>query len=165
MEKNRGKKLSQAINLIEELSWLLESNNQIKLKEIPDLLRNSLEKNSNNVISNKYNSVNPNKNFLIGILPNLFQDVELFKTNGDLIEFATTVLKIPISRAEKRSRYELIGLIVCDVRKLNDFDLEILVEALTTLTNNEEKLIKFKESKQKSNFTWNEAITELNKDF
>lgn len=160
MDKASEKKLSQAINLIEELSWLLDSKS-IKLKDVPNVLRNNLISGKSSSVS-RYNSINPNKNFLIGVLPNLFQDLELFKTNNDLIEFANVVLRISISRAEKRSRYELIGLIVCEVRNLNDHNLNVLVEALDTLTNSEEKLKKFKENRKKANFSWNDAISELN---
>ncbi|WP_277015646.1 hypothetical protein [Flavobacterium lindanitolerans] len=163
MDKNSERKINQAINLIEELSWLLNSKT-VKLKEIPELLRNSLLHENNTTVPKKYNSINPNKNFLIGILPNLFQDPDLFKTNSDLIEFASFVLNISISRAEKRSRYELIGLIVCEVRNLNDYNLNVLVEALATLTNNEDKLKKLKENRKSANFSWNAAIIELNKD-
>lgn len=163
MDKNKNKKVKQAINLIEELSWLLEKNNNVKLREIPEILREVI--NQGESMPLKYKSDNPNKNYLIGVLPNLFQDQDLFKTNSDLIEFATIILKVVISRPEKRSRYELIGLIVCEVRNLNDFDLDVLVEALAEITTNEDKLKKFKESKKKSNFSWNDAIYELNKDF
>lgn len=163
MEKYNEKKINQAINLIEELSWLLDSKS-IKFTDIPDLLRNTIVQENANSVGKKYNSSNPNKNFLIGVLPNLFQDQDIFKTNNDLIEFATTVLKISISRAEKRSRYELIGLIVCDIRNLNDYELNILVDALAIITNSDEKLKKFKESRKKSNFSWNDAIIELNKE-
>lgn len=163
MDKNKNKKVKQAINLIEELSWLLEKNNNVKLREIPEILREVI--NQGESMPLKYKSDNPNKNYLIGVLPNLFQDQDLFKTNSDLIEFATIILKVVISRPEKRSRYELIGLIVCEVRNLNDFDLDVLVEALAEITTNEDKLKKFKENKKKSNFSWNDAIYELNKDF
>lgn len=161
MEKAKNKKIKQAINLIEELSWLLERNN-IKLREIPEILRDIIN-NDDNVVSNKYKSNNPNKNYLIGILPNLFQDQDLFKTNSELIEFSTKILKVPISRPDKRSRYELIGLIVCEVRNLNDYDLDVLVEALAEISTNEDKLKKIKEDKKKSNFSWNDAIYEISK--
>lgn len=161
MDKSKNKKIKQAINLIEELSWLLEKNNNVKLKEIPNILREVV--NYDEIIPLKYKSKNSNKNFLIGVLPNLFQDQDLFKTNSDLIEFAELVLKIVISRPEKRSRYELIGLIVCEVSNLNDYDLNQLVDALTEITTNDDKLKKIKEQRKKSNFSWNDAIYEINK--
>lgn len=163
IDQNRRKKVVQAINFIEELSWLMDAKKGADLKELPSFLRGLLDSGTTLPIDSKYESSNPNKNYLIGILPNLFQDEELFKTNIDLSDFAETVLKVQISRAEKRSKYELIGLIVCEVTNLNDSNLTILVNALSKLTGNKEQLKQIKEAKKKANFSWNQAIQELNK--
>jgi hypothetical protein len=161
IDQTKRKKITQAINLVEELSWLLDSKKSIDLKEIPSLLRNLLDNNSNVSGTDKFSSPNPNKNYLIGVLPNLFQDNDLFKTNIDLADFAETILKIPVNRAEKRSRYELIGLIVCEVTNLNESDLTNLVDALSKITGSNEKLKQIKEAKKKANFSWNDAIKTL----
>lgn len=159
----RRKKISQAINLVEELSWLLDAKKNVDLKEMPTLLRSLLDQDSPSILDNKYESSNPNKNYLVGVLPNLFQDIDLFRTNLDLSDFAENVLKISVSRAEKRSKYELIGLIICEVTRLNDSDLTNLVNALYKITGSKEKLKQFKEVKKNANFSWNEAIQELSK--
>ena len=65
--------------------------------------------NSQDIISEQ--SV-PNISALVGCLPNLFLDLDLFKTNADIAEFADAVLKIKISRFEKKSRFEIIGIVV-----------------------------------------------------
>lgn len=161
IDQNKRKKITQAINLVEELSWLLDSKKSIDLKEIPSLLRNLLDNNSSVSGSDKFSSPNPNKNYLIGVLPNLFQDNDLFKTNIDLADFAETILNIPVNRAEKRSRYELIGLIVCEVTNLNESDLTNLVDALSKIAGSNEKLKQIKEAKKKANFSWNDAIKTL----
>lgn len=163
MDKNKIKKLNQAINMIEEISWIIE-NNPLKLKELPEILKYTMNiKETNSIVSEKYKSKNPNKDQLIGILPNFLQDQELFKNNKDLVDFGENILKIKISRSDKRTRYELIGLIICDIRNLNDFELEKLVEALLLISNSEEKLINIKNKKNNnSNFSWNDAIFELN---
>lgn len=156
----RKKKLNQAINFFEELSWLFDSKKNIDYKEATLLLRNLLESSSVS-FSDRFSSPNPNKNYLIGILPNLFQDSELFKTNVDLAEFAESILKITINRPEKRSRYELIGLIVCEVTNLNETDLTSLVDSLAKLAGSNEKLKQIKEAKKQANFSWNDAIKTL----
>lgn len=163
LDSNKKRKITQAINFVEELSWLFDANSKrnIDFKEISVLLRQLAETSPELSVTNKYESPNPNKNYLIGILPNLFQDSDLFKTNFDLSDFAENVLKIEVSRVEKRSRYELIGLIVCEVINLNEGDLSVLVESLAKITNNHEKLRQFKEAKKKANFSWNEAIQQL----
>jgi hypothetical protein len=161
IDQNKKRKTQQAINFIEELAWLFDAKKNIDLKELPLTLRNILENNSSIPVSAKYESPNPNKNYLIGILPNLFQDVDLFKTNSDLSDFAESILKIEINRSEKRSRYELIGLIVCEVVNLDESKLTNLVDSLASITGSKEKLKQFKEAKKRANFSWNDAIQQL----
>ncbi len=155
---NEKSKIIKAIKFVEELSWVLDSKKSVNLKDVPMLLRNLLETESALPVPEKYSSSNPNKNYLIGILPNLFQDNVLFKSNLDLAEFAENILKIPVPRAEKRSKYELIGLIVCEITKLNDADLTNLVEALSVITGSKQKLKQIKAAKKQANFSWNDAI-------
>jgi hypothetical protein len=161
MDNTNKKKLQQAINFIEELSWLVNSKNVPDLKEIPELIRSAIS-DSTPVIAKKYSSKNQNKNSLVGVLPNLFLDLELFKTNGDIAEFSESVLKIEIPRFEKRSRFEIIGLIVCEIPRLEDKELAILVNAIEALTGDNDKLKKVKAEKQKANFSWNQTIQLLN---
>ena len=158
-----NRKLNQVLNLLEEMSWTLDNSN-IKFKDIPNILKESLYNNEvNSTLSNKYKSKNPNKDQLIGILPNFLQDTELFKTNSDLVDFGESVLKIIITRADKRPRYELIGLLICEIRNLNDFELTELVDALLEISNDEFNLIKIKNRKKHdSNFSWNDAIYRIN---
>lgn len=162
MDKSNNKKIIQAINMIEEITWLIDNSN-IRFKEIPEILKSALNKQPESIVSNKYKSKNPNKDQLIGILPNFLQDQELFKNNKDLVEFGENVLHIEITRSDKRPRYELIGLIICEIRNLNDFELTRLVDALIEISNNEENLRKIKTQKNtNSNFSWNDAIYKLN---
>ena len=96
-------KVNYAIDFIEELSWLLESKKNLKLNEIPTILRSKLLTLSNVTKSaDKYVSPNPNIHYLIGVLPRLFQDPNLFSKNEEIAEFAIAVLGIQISRVEKR---------------------------------------------------------------
>lgn len=160
-DNSNKKKVQQAINFIEELSWLINSKNVPDLKEIPNLIRNAISENTS-TIAKKYTSKNQNKNSLVGVLPNLLLDVELFKTNSDIAEFSETVLKIEIPRYEKRSRFEIIGLIVCEIPRLEDNELDALVCAIEELAGDNDKLKKIKAEKQKANFSWNETIQKLN---
>ncbi|RVU02380.1 hypothetical protein EOD41_00110 [Mucilaginibacter limnophilus] len=159
----KRRKINQAVNFLEELSWLLDSKRNFDLKEVSKLIRSLTESDIQSDISTKYSSVNQNKNILVGILPNLFLDQDLFKSNSDLTEFSESVLHIIIPRFEKRSRYEIIGLIVCAVPDLDDSALSNLVEALTLITGNKDKLKQVKAEKNKVNFSWNDTIHNLNK--
>ena len=162
LDNIKRRKILQAINFIEELSWLFSNHSKIDTKEVPFLLRNLLESNDDSSITSKYSSTNKNKNFLIGILPNLFQDSDLFKSNLDLSDFGSSALKITITRPEKRSRYELIGLIICKIAALNDSELLLIVNALSQIAGDEEKMKQLEEAKKDINFSWNETIQNLN---
>ncbi len=163
MGKDNNRKLNQVLNLLEEMSWILDNSN-IKFKDIPNILKESLyNSDTSSSLSNKYKSKNPNKDQLIGILPNFLQDTELFRTNSDLVEFGESILKINITRAYKRPRYELIGLLICEIRNLNDFELTKLVDALLEISNDEFNLMKIKNRKNHdSDFSWNDAIYKIN---
>lgn len=163
------KKIAQATNYIEELSWIIDKNKNVSLKEIVEVLRDyydimSLnEKLYNNLNISNIRNHTTNKNFLVGVLPSLFLDDELFKSNDDLLDFAEEVLNLQISRKAKRSRIEYIGWIVCETTKLNDNELFSLVSALESFVNDDKTIKKIKEAKKSPNFSWNETIKKLGK--
>jgi hypothetical protein len=155
-------KIKYAIDLIEELSWLLDSKRKLKLSEIPDILRGQMLA-TNSVVSaaNKYESPNPNIHYLIGVLPRLFQDKKIFPRNEDIASFANDVLGVEVSRVEKRSQYELIGMVICECNNLDDSKLEDMVSALAGITGNSEKINRFAEARKATGFSWNETIRRL----
>jgi len=162
MNKDRMKALKITIRFIEELSWLFETNKNLDLKKALIELENVV--NDSNAVQNlakEYQSPNPNKHFLIGVLPKLFQDIRLFPVNESIAKFAKEVLEIKVSRYEKRSKYELIGMIVCKTEELSDSKLENLVAALTQITGNDEKIQAIQKERETINFSWNETIQKL----
>lgn len=155
-------KVKHAIDFIEELSWLLDSKRKLKLSDIPGILRSQIQDNNTAAsAANKYASPNPNIHYLIGALPRLFQDKKLFPKNEDIASFASDVLGVEISRIEKRSKYELIGMVICECNELNDAKLEDMVSALAAITGNSEKINKFVEERKSTGFSWNETIRKL----
>lgn len=159
-------KIKFAIDFIEELSWLLDSKSkrQLKLSEIPNLLRNYFLIDQNvSRSTNKYISPNPNIHYLIGVLPKLFQDSKIFARNEDIADFAYEVLGINITRVAKRSKYELIGLIVCKTLNLDDIKLNDLVKGLSIIIKSSDKLSTMAEEKSSIGFSWNETIRNLSK--
>ncbi|MCM3623983.1 hypothetical protein M4D70_17285 [Brevibacillus borstelensis] len=159
--KRKKAEIKKAIDFFEELIWLFDSKKIPKLKEIPMSLRTLLETSDSEIVSGKYKSSNPNIHFLIGVLPRLFKDEGLFPNNNSIAHFAEEILHINVTRADKRSRYELIGLIVCETDNLSDGQLIDLVNALSKITGNDDNLKKLKENKYGDNFSWNEAIKKL----
>ena len=112
---------------------------------------------------NKYASPNPNIHYLIGVLPRLFQDKKIFPKNEDIASFANDVLGVDISRVEKRSKYELIGMVVCECNSLDDAKLGEMVDALALITGSNEKILRFAEERKTTGFSWNETIRKLAK--
>lgn len=162
MSSKKKNEISKSIDLIEEIVWLLDSKN-IKLKDVPSNLRELLydDSSSNLQGTENYISPNPNIHFLIGVLPRLFKDEDLFPSNLSIIQFAEDFLNIKLSKNGKRSRYELIGLIVCDTDTLSDNKLNNLVKALSKLVSDEDQFSSIKKENTKNNFSWNETIQKL----
>lgn len=155
--------LNKSIDSLEELIWLLDSIKITKFKAVPRILR-EIVNNSNDSsldVADEYKSPNPNVHFLIGVLPRLFMDEVLFPSNQSISQFAEDFLGVKVSRQDKRSKYELIGLIVCETDRISDSMLHTLVKALSKIIANEEQLTKIKEEKSNNNFSWNETIQKL----
>ena len=142
------------INIIEEISWILDGKS-VNLKDVVKQLRQVSSadaplKNSSSV------------QHLVGILPQLLMDKELFEKNEDLLDFAEQILKLKAKRAGNRSRTESIGWIVCELAKSDDHIRQDLVDALDSLIDNEEKKAQIKKDRKMPNFSWNDAIARLN---
>jgi len=164
MDKNKKNKINQAINFIEELSWLLDSKKNLSLKDSVGLLKELVENEPANQLGLFSNKVRrSNKRVLVGVLPELLQDEELFKSTSEMLDFAESVLKLKISRASKRSRNEYIGWIVCELSNLNDSQMVSFVDSLEEIAGNEIKLKQIKDAKKQPNFSWNETISKLGK--
>jgi hypothetical protein len=160
MKAKDKNKVLQAANFIEELAWLLNSKKKIDLENISELLRSQLEP-SQSVMS-EAKQVNKLSHY-IGVLPFLLQDKELFRTNKDIIEFAENLFSIQMSRTDRRSRYELVGFIVTEITKVDKDKLLSVMNSLSVLTESDDKLIQFRKARNDIDFSWNEAISKLNK--
>jgi hypothetical protein len=146
---------------LEELSWLLSSNSNLDFRAIRDIVGS--DSNTPKAGLEGYVSKNPNIHFLIGSLPIIFSDERLFPTNEDIVEFSEVALGLPIGRWEKRSKYELIGLIVCETAKLNDERLERLVRALSKIIH-DPRARAILRNRKVERLNWNEVIQKLTGD-
>lgn len=154
--------LKKASMVIDNFAWTLQNLDFNQLKAAADLFRFALameEKTSS--VARTYQSTSPNKHFLIGVLPRLFQDKELFPQNDDIADFAKAALQLEMSRPGKRSRYEIIGMVVCETDSLSEAGLTMLVQALEKLAGNKEKLAQVAEKKRTNSFSWNETLQDL----
>ena len=152
--KKKVTDIQEFINILEEISWIIDRKN-INLSEMIKKLRASSDE--TNCQCNEGSITH-----LVGILPSLFMDKELFVKNDDLLDFAEQILKLKAKRSGNRSRTESIGWIVCELSKSDETIRLDLIEALDELVGNEEKKSSLKKKRQMPNFSWNEAIARLN---
>ena len=99
--------------------------------------------------------------FLIGVLPQLLADDELFSSNQSIAKFADEVFGIQITRWEKRSRYEMIGMLVMEVRLLPEAMQADLVRVLERLVLGGSEMKRLKRDSGQTGFSWNETIRKL----
>jgi len=151
----------KALSFLEELIWLFErfGVGQAKefVSEIEQQLKGVTSANTASIGLEKYSPKNPNQLFLIGILPRIFSDESLFSSNKELAAFSKEFLKVEITHWGKRSRYELIGHIVCNVAIADDTQLETLASALKKLQH-EDNSEDFLKTNLNKNMTWNDII-------
>ncbi|WAF78924.1 hypothetical protein [Aeromonas dhakensis] len=167
MKNNDIKNLKSLSMKLENLLWTLRELNPNVLKDALNVINNTIKYDSehyysidnSNVANNEIISrKNPNKGVLIGVLPRLLQNKELFPQNEDIYDFARAALNLNISRYEKRSRYELIGMLICTINELDEEKLSYLVTALDKVIDDGEELNKIVIDKKNNSFSWNEAI-------
>lgn len=158
------KKLQRAAMALEEILWALKKSKLEHLQDVVDILHAIANDSSPNLaLSRGFQSADPNKHFLIGVLPRLLQDKALFPVNGDIVDFANGALGLEMNRSlfEKRSRYEIIGKVICETDTLSEQKLTDLVAALEKITGNKDRLAQVIERKRSDSFSWNETIQDL----
>lgn len=149
---------------VEELSWLLSSYEDLDLEALRrfGFEASSLSRRSSNLVSNSDRS--QTTIMLVGVLPSLFVDVRLFPSNEDIVEFGKATMDISIPRWEKKSKYELIGHIVCHADRAPVGKLTHLVSALEGLADDRSSVRARVESQRRSGLSWNEVIQGLVRD-
>ncbi|WP_233960458.1 hypothetical protein, partial [Pectobacterium versatile] len=121
MDKLTTKDLKTLMNFIEEFSWVANKYKDLDAKKLIEFIHNvdSLKRDESYFIKHRdsrIRNVEPNeKSFLIGALPSLLMDRELFSKNKDLSDFAA-LIGIEVKFPEKRSRDEIIGTIICSIQ-------------------------------------------------
>lgn len=146
---------------LEELSWLLQSHQELEVKSISRALADAASQRTVKQGFSAFASPNPNIHFLVGILPLVLRDETIFPTNGSIAEFAISALGMNMTRWEKKSRFELIGEIACNTIDLDDRELSKLVAALSVLANGDAVARTIVREAQSSSRGWNEIIQTL----
>lgn len=147
---------------LEELTWVLSTYSDIDYQAILKHFDTLPLRSKKGVIAfPDHVPKNPNIHYLIGILPGVLRDDKIFPTNEDLSEFAVTVLGVGIPRWSKKSKFELIGHILCQAVDLDDAKLEILAQALSKLAAGDKRAKVLMERKKVQRLDWNIIIQRL----
>lgn len=127
-------------------------------KELFDLVIGSNNESSSKTINENYVD---EREELVGVLPLVLIDKEKFPSNSDIIKLAEKSLNIYGLSKRKRSRNELIGIIVTEVAKKKDSELDLFLKAWKKFTqsdnnNIEKNEISFNNIDTSDNFvdTW-----------
>lgn len=156
--------LKKASLAIEDLMFAIQKVRPDQLKDAISALNwvvMDSKSHSQSAVAKTYQSTDPNKRFLIGTLPRLLLDRDLFPSNEDITDFAEVALRLEMTRTEKRARHEIIGKIVCETDNLDERQLTDLVRALELIVGNKDRLATMIERKKLGTFSWNETLQEL----
>lgn len=155
ISKNKEQKI---INFIKELSWFLDAHKDVSIKDVQDLL----EQKSSTAPVCESSVLQADTRYLVGVLPQIFQDTDLFPKNEDIISFASDILDVSLNIGARRSRIEYIGTILCQVSNANIHNRDVLVKALENLIGSDNKKREIiARKKTEPSFSWSEAILKL----
>jgi hypothetical protein len=173
MRKNETKPLTVSLSSLKKASIALEDLALALQRVRPDQLMDAIEvmnqvimtgsPRTQSAVARTYESEDANKRFLIGVLPRLLQDRDLFPSNEDITEFATAVLRLPMTSTAgmKRARHEIIGKVICETDLLDEEKLTLVVMALERLVGNTARLDTMIREKRAGVFSWNETLQDL----
>ncbi len=142
---------------VEELSWLLSSYDELDFKALGELSSNFASLARHSAVVSK-SSRSTTAQMLVGVLPSFFMDTDLFPTNEDLVEFSQVVLGISLSRWQKKSKFEIIGHIVCHTDQASPERLSRVVAALEEALGERGSARSKLAKERKSGRSWNEVI-------
>lgn len=167
------RRAEESLDFLEQLSWLLESKGRrLDLGFLRHVLMDYQERleieaslsPSMRRLAKNYVVKNPDKQYLVGVLPELLQDSRLFPSNGDIADFAEKFLMIPMNAGKKRSRHEMIGMVVCSLTEFSNASIERLANRLSRLLSDEHLLRSIVNEKElNALFSWNDVIQRLGK--
>lgn len=155
------------LDLIQELIWAIRSRETSELSSGVSYLRNlALHEKTERRKSEKISRPSlmdrrRDLKALVGSMSLVLADVELFPSNEDIAKFAKEALRIPIPRWEKRSRYEMIGMLVMESINASPARLREVAGLLNKISEESDSMDEIKKSARQTGFSWNEAIRTL----
>lgn len=162
--KNVRKKRSDPKDLsrfVEELSWLLKSFDDIDYNALAELSHDMSHIGSSNVRLSSRKSIDRRTAVLVGVLPDFLMDTILFPTIEGIVEFSDAALGLEIKRWQKKSRYEIIGQIVCHTNDASPERLRNLSNLFEEMQDSRAPLRKSMVQNRESGHSWSEVIGRL----
>lgn len=158
-----AKKNIESLSFLEDLCWLLESKKNLNFSDVAKTINEIKNVSDEKLNRNTQNEVIKLQEDIIGILPKMLVDTTLFKTNKSLSQFADEVLKIEIKNWEKRSRNEMIGVIICQIQDSGAKLKGVSAYLLENILQNKDEFVKIQKERENRNdqFKWNDAIHEI----
>lgn len=151
----------KALDLLQEIVWAIRSRPADELIAGVKHLRKVARDQTILPSAKSSRDMRRNAKALVGAMPLLLSDTDLFPSNEDIAKFATEALAIEIPRWGKRSRYEMIGMLVMETIELGDSELRAVARFVSSLGGGGKALDSFKKKSRQTGFSWNEAIRSL----
>ena len=168
---NKKSPLSEAemaqktLELIQELVWAIRSREPNELLKSVSYLQQIVDSKKTEIRRiEKKPLLHEKRQYLkklVGSMSLVLADVELFPTNEDIAKFAREALQISITRWEKRSRYELIGMLVMQSINASHERLQEVGNLLDRISEESDSMTTIKQNVRQTGFSWNEAIRSL----
>lgn len=155
----------KTLDLIQELVWAIRSRESSELLNGVSYLRYlaNNEKVERRKADKKPTLKDKRRDLkaLVGSMSLVLADAELFPANEDIAKFATEALQISIARWEKRSRYEMIGMLIMESINASPARLREVGNLLNKISDESDSMAQIKQRSRQTGFSWNEAIRSL----
>jgi hypothetical protein len=148
---------------LQELSWLLASYEDLDFRALQQQVERAEPRRPRSLFDHAGDQSSAAA-FLVGTLPDLFQDEAVFPSDEDIADFAQHALGVIIPRWSKKSKYEIIGHVVCHTSVADETRLRRVVGALERLTHDRERASNLITENKAQGMTWNELIQKLIRD-
>lgn len=155
----------KTLDLIQELVWAIRSRESNELLNGVSYLRQLAQSEKvarrNALKSPMLRDKRRDLKNLVGSMSIVLADIELFPANENIAKFALEALQIPITRWEKRSRYEMIGMLIMESINASPARLKEVGNLLSKISDESESMAQIKKRARQTGFSWNEAIRSL----
>ncbi len=150
---------------MEELSWLLKSFEDLDYTALSDFSHDMQFLLSRSSRMQKKGWERRDTAVLVGILPDFLMDTTLFPTNEGIVEFSDAALGLSIGRWQKKSRYEIIGQIVCHANDASPNKIRTLSGLIEEMQDNGGSIRMAIEANRKQGHSWSQVIGRLYNEF